>query len=117
MALQIVSVENNAEPEFKLIKHRTEVPNDIAEFALSMIASSALLAGTPDGETSSGQLKIRQMLPDELVTRAFDIAESAFKEMRARNMNITVPPLEKYYIEDEVEDTWVAEVDYKELTP
>ena len=114
MVLQVVSVENNAEPEFKLIKHRTEVPNDIAEFALSMIASSALLAGTPDGETSSGQLKIRQMLPDELVTRAFDIAESAFKEMRARKMNIPVPPLEKYYVEDEVEDTWVAEIDYKE---
>jgi hypothetical protein len=114
MALQIVSVENNAEPEFKLIRHRTEIPNDTAEFALSMIASSALLAEVPDGETSSGNRKIRQMRPDELVTRAFDIAELAFKEMRARNMNVPVPPLEKYYSEDEVEDTWVAEIDIKE---
>ena len=50
-----------------------------------------LVASVPDGEDSAGRQKLRLPTPDELVTRAADIAAATWAECEKRGWLIELP--------------------------
>ena len=49
----------------------------------------------PDGVTPSGQQAYRQLSPEEVVKRAFAIADGAFAEFEKRGWSAPIPPLDE----------------------
>jgi hypothetical protein len=49
----------------------------------------------PDGVTPSGQQAYRQLSPEEVVKRAFAIADDAFAEFERRGWSAPIPPLDE----------------------
>src|SRR5688572_16352986 len=70
---------------------KTEAPDEVAAFEL--IERWGLVAAMPDGEDSSGRAKLRLPTPDELVARAFAIAETAWATAHAKGRIVTIPDL------------------------
>lgn len=73
--------------------YKTEVFDEVAGFASALIERWGLVAAMPDGEDSSGRARLRLPTTDELVKRAFDIAEATFAEAAARSHVIPLPDL------------------------
>jgi hypothetical protein len=74
--------------------HDTEVAQPQALIAERLMSHLAIVAAMPDGEDSSGRQKLRMMTPAEVVTRANDIADLAWKQWRQRNWLLDIPDLE-----------------------
>ena len=65
-----------------------------ADLALLMIEKWGMVQGFPDGEDSSGRAKIGLMPIGELIERAFESAEAAYKEIERRGWMMEIPPPE-----------------------
>lgn len=79
-----------------------EIPCQEAKFALDLLERFGLVNGTIGGEDSAGRAVVRHASVEETVKRAFDLAEAAFAEARARDWLVPVP-LPLIEVEAEVE--------------
>jgi len=68
-----------------------EIPHPQASFAMDVIGRLAICTAVPDGEDSVGRQKLRMMTPEEIVARATDVADRAWKEFRARGWLLDIP--------------------------
>lgn len=59
-----------------------ESPGQEARMVIELIDRWGMVAAMPDGEDSAGRQKLRLATPDELVTRAMQTTEAAFRAMR-----------------------------------
>lgn len=71
----------------------TEHPDQTASLAMNFVERWGMVCGEVDGEDSAGRQKLRLSTPDELVTRAFVIAEKLMAAARERGHMITLPDL------------------------
>lgn len=77
----------------KLQKHETELLEQEAGLAWTLIAQWGMVAGMEDGEDSSGRAKGRIQTPTELIERAFTTANLFFTEARKRGLIHIAPDL------------------------
>jgi hypothetical protein len=70
---------------------RKFVPDERVGFAMSIIEKHALVAAVPDGEDSAGRQRLAMPTPHEIVDRACDIADEAFKMFEARGWRQAMP--------------------------
>lgn len=66
------------------IIHYELVVNPTAGFAMDLCRHFAIVAAIPDDTDRAGRQKYRQATPEEVVTRACDIAALAFDEFSSR---------------------------------
>ncbi len=68
-----------------------------AEMAILMLEKWGMVTGFDNGEDSAGRAKIGLMPVDQLIERAFTIAEAAYAEIERRgwSMEIPAPTIEK----------------------
>lgn len=71
----------------------TETFGQIGRLAVIMLEKWGPVVGVPDGEDSQGRAKTREATPKEVVARAFDIAEEAWRVARERDLIIPLPDL------------------------
>ncbi len=91
--MQEIKIKNdNGQP--KVIIHRTEIHDGKAQLALDLISKFGMVA-IPDGETSSGDIKLRILTSDEVITRCFDVADKAIDEIRKRSWYTSCPTWEE----------------------
>lgn len=81
---------DNGEP--KVTIHQRDIIDRKAQFALGLIERLGICAGMPDGEDSNGQQKIRIMSPEEIVAKAFELADKSYEEIRIRGWVDCLPP-------------------------
>lgn len=67
-----------------------------ALFAENLLARLALISAVEDGVDEAGRQKGRLLTPQEVVTRAFDIAEEFFQQAVAREHYHTRPDISGY---------------------
>lgn len=79
--------------EKEVMIYETEVPNMEGRLAIVLVEKWGLVAGDTGNEDSTGRAKVDLMPPAELAIRACDIAESIYKELRSRNMIVSIPDL------------------------
>ena len=70
---------------------QVKLPMGIAATAHDIAKHLAMVAGESDGEDSSGRQKLRLMTPEEVATRACDIAEAMWTKFEARGWILDVP--------------------------
>jgi hypothetical protein len=85
--------ESGYSGEKEVSTYRTEMPDDVAACAVLFLERWSLVAAMPDGEDSAGRAKLRLPTADEIVTRAFDIAEKYYATARARGHLLDLPDL------------------------
>lgn len=91
--MQEIHIKNdNGQP--KAIVHRTEIYDTKAQLALDLISKFGM-AAIPEGETSSGETKLRVLTAEEVITRCFDVADKAIDEIRKRSWYSTCPSWEE----------------------
>lgn len=73
--------------------YETEMPSAEARFALEILSKVAIAVVTDAGEDAAGRQRMAPMPPDELVDRAFRIADYAFQEARRRGWMVQLPDL------------------------
>lgn len=71
--------------------HNIVVPDARAQLAGELARHLALVAGQADGEDSAGRQKIRLLSPDEVATRALEIAEALWAGFEKREWMISMP--------------------------
>ncbi len=76
-----------------IVLFKTETPDDVGALAMNLIERWGLVAAMPDGEDSSGRTRLRLPTANELVTRAFDIAEATLAECSKRHHMVAIPDL------------------------
>ena len=74
-----------------IAKVTIRAPQMTARLAIECIGRWGMVVGTPDGEDSSGRMKMRHMTPDELVERACIVSEKAIKKFEEKNWLLDVP--------------------------
>ncbi|MDY7559923.1 hypothetical protein QN366_05025 [Pseudomonas sp. CCC3.2] len=74
---------------------QSHIENLEARIALNLLHAHGMVAATTDGFDEAGRSKGRPLTAQEVVTRAFDIAEAAVAEMGKRNWLITIEPEEE----------------------
>lgn len=77
----------------QVILYEIRMPDAVARLATAFIERWGMVAGMPDGEDSAGRAKLRLSTTDEIVKRAFDIAEKFVAVADARGHMIDVPDL------------------------
>ena len=82
--------------KYTLMLHHSEIPEDEAKLAFSLLERWGMVAAAPDGEDSAGRSKLKLSTPDELVERAFAVAKLAFDKARADNLIHNAGPMPKY---------------------
>ena len=65
-----------------------------AQIAVEMIGRWGMVAGMTDGEDTSGRSKLRLATEEELVKRAFKIADLMFDELELRDWMVQIPTFE-----------------------
>ena len=65
-----------------------------ARIVIEMVSRWGMVAGTPDGEDSKGRSKLRLATEQELVDRAFKIADAMFNELELRDWYIQAASFE-----------------------
>lgn len=85
-------------PQFRgdqkdVVVYSVEHADQTAVFAMQLLEKWGLVAAIPDGEDSAGRAKLRLPTVNEIVTRAFDIAEVSMSEARMRDLMVNVPDL------------------------
>lgn len=83
--------------------HNTTAFDPRATFATSCIEKWGMVAAMVDGEDSSGRTRARVATPDEIVSRACDIAEKAYAEFERRGWAHAIPPISELI--DKMKDT------------
>ena len=78
----------------RLITHSNLLPDDRGRFAMALIERWGLVAAKPDGEDSAGRAKLACLSPSEVVTRAIETAEEAYRMMAERGMLLEAPKWE-----------------------
>ena len=73
--------------------YRTEMPNSVMEFAMSLLAAHGISSAKPDGCTLSGAQKTRLLSPKECALRALEISEYLFTECESRGHLVKLPDL------------------------
>ena len=63
--------------------HYAECPGMEATAVLNFIEKWGMVAAAPDGEDSAGRQKLRLATPEEMVARAMQTTEAAFRTLRA----------------------------------
>jgi len=77
-----------------IIVHQTELLEDEAKLAMTMIEKWGMVMAIPDGEDSAGRQKLRIATPAELVKRAFETAALAMKHTRkSKLIHISIDPV------------------------
>ena len=79
----------------RAIIHARQCPSDEAKFMMAIIERWAMVAATPDGEDSAGRAKLGHLPIEDMVVRAADVAERAFKEVESRGWFIQIPSLDQ----------------------
>jgi Ni,Fe-hydrogenase I small subunit len=72
-----------------------------ARLAVHMIERWGCVAAVDGGEDSAGRQKIALMSPEELVSRACQTAEIAYREFQKRGWLLEVPSPEEFFTQDE----------------
>lgn len=94
MSTKIRIAEDRYEHGKKSVEvYTTETLGEEGRLAGCLIERWGLITAEADGEDSAGRAKVRTTTPDELVTRAFDIAERFWAMARARGHVVVVPDL------------------------
>lgn len=93
----------------KVVMYRTEMPNYEAEYALQLLERWAIVAGKPDGEDSAGRQRLALPEISELVARAFDVSQEAFRVARERGLMLALPDLNWINAEKDAERAEKAE--------
>lgn len=75
----------------KTIVYNTHTPDYRAAFALELMSKFAIIACKFDGEDSAGRQKMEEITAGDLVSRACDIADSAFREFNTRGWLVETP--------------------------
>jgi menaquinone-dependent protoporphyrinogen IX oxidase len=73
--------------------YSTQIPDATAVLAMQYLERWSMVAAMPDGEDSSGRAKLRLPTTEEVVARAYDIAERAVSMAKERGHVIDVPDL------------------------
>jgi len=71
--------------------HKHTVLDTRAECAIEMLIKWGMVAEVPDGEDSAGRFKLKLMPVDELVQRACETADKAFREFEKRGWTLEIP--------------------------
>jgi len=96
MTIEVYAIDKFKDHKADMILHQTEIPSQEAAFAFTLLEkSSALLLVNPDGEDSAGRAKWKLLPVEDVVKRAFDLAEAAYKEMRDRQLWVAAPDISK----------------------
>jgi hypothetical protein len=69
----------------------TEQPNQEACFAIELMKHFAIVCATPDGYDDAGRQKLRLMTEEEVVKRACDMADQAWKAFKSRGWLLELP--------------------------
>lgn len=85
----------------KSVCHQLEHPNPEARFALAIMERWAMVQGKDSGEDSAGRAKIDLMPVENVIERALEIADGAYKAIRAKDWMIAVPTLDELQAEIE----------------
>lgn len=94
MSTKIRISEDRYETGKKTVEiYSTETLNDEGRLACVLVEKWGLIAAETDGEDSAGRARVRPPTPDELVARAFDIAERFWATARARGHAVAVPDI------------------------
>lgn len=83
----------NASGEREVVAYNNCVLDEAARLALTFLERWGMVAGIEDGEDSAGRAKLKLLSPDEIVDRAFTIAEKALAAAKARGHLIDAPDL------------------------
>lgn len=75
--------------------HHRAIFDSVASQAAQFLEKWALVACMEDGETSNGRQRFRLPTPQEVVKRAFDIAEAFDAEATARGTKIKLASFEQ----------------------
>lgn len=94
---------NGGYGEKEAIGYYPEQPDQVAHLATTLIERWGLVTGREDGEDSAGRQKLRRERPEEIVERAFDIAEEVFRVARARGHLVAMPDLNELNAELDAE--------------
>lgn len=91
--------------EFDHKKRNVEIrqlrmPSQEASFAVLLMGHIGVALAKPDGEDSAGRQKFTYLLPEEVASRACEIAKAAFSEFEKRDWLCDLPSLKD---EDESE--------------
>ena len=78
----------------KQVVNDTDYFNKKAYVTMEMISRWGMVAGTPDGEDSSGRSKLRLATEKELIERAFKIADLMFDEIELRDWSMNTATFE-----------------------
>lgn len=74
--------------------HNKTLCSQAMEFVLGCIKTWGLVGAVEDGESSDGRQKLRLHTPEEVVKRAFSLAEMAFAQGEQRGWVVTMPNYE-----------------------
>ena len=87
---EVLIVGLNDRRRNQILMHNRHAPNWQATLALELVRTCALTA-IDDGETSTGQSKVRVLTPTEVVDRACAIADLFYVELERRNWLLDYP--------------------------
>lgn len=71
--------------------YRTAVLQPQAELAVQLMEKFGMIAGTADGEDSTGRVKARLLTEQEVVDRACNCAQLAYDAFYAKGWILTIP--------------------------
>lgn len=78
--------------------HSKEMVTPVGNYAMDIIRHWAMIAWSPrEQEDTAGRQAFATLSPEEVVQRAFSIAELAFAELRKRGMMVPVPDVNDMY--------------------
>jgi hypothetical protein len=81
--------------ETEMVFHYSEVPDQIASFAMNLMERWGMVSAEPDGEDSAGRSKLRLSTPQEVVSRACQVSQLAFQEFADRGWLAKAPTTEE----------------------
>lgn len=87
--IKVYKTKYSKRPE--IIVHNTEHLSPEGAFMMALVERWGMIMAEDDGEDSAGRQKARIMTVEELVTRAADIAELAFKTVRDKGLTVSAP--------------------------
>jgi len=78
-----------------IMLHHRKYLNPQADMAMAFIERWGVVAAKPDGEDAAGRQKLALLTIDEVVDRAFEMADKAFDRAEALGWVIPTPSLDE----------------------
>jgi hypothetical protein len=97
--------EHDRYDEKSVTVYETEIPNQEARFGMEIISRWAMVAAKDAGEDSAGRHRVQLATEQEVVNRAFTIANLAFTHMRAMGLLVKVPDINEVNAERDAKKT------------